>query len=388
MGGPRRRRYALVCRLLLLLALLSLASPVAPAPDPATELKQAQEREQEILRQRQKAESQLEKVYLDMRATKARLEVLDQEIYLISGRLQVLDVQLKVTGDELVRLQVSLKEAEQRYQARKGLAARRIRSIHERGRVTYLNVLFGSTGFGDFTGRLDALEVILAYDRRILGEIRDLRRDLDQKRQGVADRQAELTQMQTEAKEQKQAAEIKAAQTWELGLALDQQRADLLARITAYEKEQAQVEEQIYEIQRRMARAAGKFVPASPLKRRLVITDDFGPRIHPVYGVPSVHGGTDFACSTGDPVLAIEDGVVIYRGYDQIYGNRLVVDHGGGIASWYAHLQGFNVQVNAAVKQGQTLGTCDSTGLSTGAHLHLEIRVENDRQDPMKYLSN
>ena len=98
------------------------------------------------------------------------------------------------------------------------------------------------------------------------------------------------------------------------------------------------------------------------------------------------HGGTDFGAPRGTPILAIEDGVVIARRYDSVYGNLLIIDHGGGIASWYGHADSYLVGEGETVTQGQQVGKVGSTGYSTGPHLHLEIRVNNVKKDPMSYM--
>lgn len=116
------------------------------------------------------------------------------------------------------------------------------------------------------------------------------------------------------------------------------------------------------------------------------ISSPFGYRIHPVTGKPNLHGGVDFAASYGTGIKATRAGEIIVKTYNSSYGNYIIIDHGNGIASLYAHMSGFNVSIGQEVSQGSIIGFIGSTGSSTGPHLHFEIRVNGTRVDPMNYL--
>ena len=117
------------------------------------------------------------------------------------------------------------------------------------------------------------------------------------------------------------------------------------------------------------------------------ISSPYGNRIHPVTGLPSFHGGVDFAASYGTGIKATRSGEVIVKTYNSSYGNYIIIDHGNGIASLYAHMSGFNVSIGQEVSQGSVIGFIGSTGSSTGPHLHFEIRVNGTRVNPMNYLN-
>ena len=117
------------------------------------------------------------------------------------------------------------------------------------------------------------------------------------------------------------------------------------------------------------------------------ISSPFGNRIHPVTGVPSFHGGVDFAAPYGTGIKATRAGEIIVKTYNSSYGNYIIIDHGNGIASLYAHMSGFNASIGQEVSQGSIIGFVGSTGSSTGPHLHFEIRVNGARVNPMNYLN-
>ena len=112
----------------------------------------------------------------------------------------------------------------------------------------------------------------------------------------------------------------------------------------------------------------------------------FGNRIHPIFGVPRFHAGVDFAGNTGDPIQAAASGKVIQVKNREGYGNTVMIDHGDGWTTLYAHLSSYAVGLGTQVALGQVIGAVGSTGWSTGPHLHFEIRYEGVPQDPAKYL--
>ena len=116
------------------------------------------------------------------------------------------------------------------------------------------------------------------------------------------------------------------------------------------------------------------------------ITSWFGPRLHPILGYTRMHNGVDFNCWTGDPIRSATDGIVIMAQYYGGYGYTIIVQHANSLSTLYAHLSAFNSQVNDYVVAGQQIGQCGTTGLSTGPHLHFEVRQRGAPVNPLPYL--
>jgi murein DD-endopeptidase MepM/ murein hydrolase activator NlpD len=116
------------------------------------------------------------------------------------------------------------------------------------------------------------------------------------------------------------------------------------------------------------------------------VTSGFGYRVHPIFGTGRLHAGTDFGAPSGSPIYAAEAGVVVSAGVRGGYGNATVIDHGGGVATLYAHQSRLGVRAGERVARGQVIGYVGSTGYSTGPHLHFEVRVNGTPVDPMGYL--
>lgn len=143
-----------------------------------------------------------------------------------------------------------------------------------------------------------------------------------------------------------------------------------------------------------LLRSRGADGPAATLgSRRLVspvlaspLTSPFGPRVHPVFGTVRLHNGVDLAASAGTPVVAVDDGVVVAAGYSGGYGNRVLITHGGSLATLSAHLGEISVAEGQQVTRGQAIGTVGCTGLCTGPHLHFEVRIDGAPVDPTTWL--
>ena len=116
------------------------------------------------------------------------------------------------------------------------------------------------------------------------------------------------------------------------------------------------------------------------------VTSPFGMREHPVTGVYKLHTGTDFAAPTGEPIGAARDGVVRSAGWQSGNGNTVVIDHGDGVSTLYGHASTLLVQPGQRVSAGQAIAKVGETGLATGPHLHLEVRVDDRPVDPMRWL--
>lgn len=172
-------------------------------------------------------------------------------------------------------------------------------------------------------------------------------------------------------------------------------QAELQTRIAGWEDEVAQRAASSDEfsrlIEQTIADATG-FEPGSESARGFImptagaVGSGFGPRVHPIFGSVRQHTGVDIGASTGDPIWASKTGEVIFAGWKGGYGNTVLVAHSGGVVTLYAHMSQIHASVGDPVDQGEIIGEIGSTGFSTGPHLHFEVRINGEPNDPVLFL--
>lgn len=384
-----RSRFKSFVRWLLLptviAGMLVQAAPAAGADDLQKELQKAQEQLDMLQKEKQQTKNLLADAYWLAEQARIQLQTAESELALANSRLAVVSNQLTVAAQELVKVEVDLKVVTEKAHEQKELLSKRIRGINEAGRVSYLAVLFGSNSFGDFLSRYDMLKAIVDRDAQLFEVVKKDRQELEIKQAEAANRRSRLTDLKLEA-EQHRIAIVGIREERQVATrSLDANRQRLESQYAAYDRQEEQMRETVAEIQRRSARAAGRFVPQFPVSP-VRITDSFGGRMHPILGSWRQHNGTDFGATMGQAVWAIEDGLVIVSGWNDAYGELIVIDHGGNISSWYGHSSKRLVRVGDTVKRGQRIANAGSTGWSTGPHVHLEIHMNGKPVNPMEYV--
>lgn len=244
--------------------------------------------------------------------------------------------------------------------------------------------------------------LVAGLEREVTAQTKDLTaltREREAQRQVAA---AERDRVAVLADEQRSVRAQVAAEAERHRLTLAQLESDrasyrvLVASLEAESDQLAAELRRMHEEDRRRAEAeqragrtaARQEAPAGKLARPSngPITSRYGYREHPVFGGQRFHAGIDFGAPSGSPVRSGEAGRVVSAGWRGGYGNAIVIDHGGGLATLYAHLSSIGVSSGQQVSRGQTIGAVGSTGYSTGPHLHFEVRVDGEPRDPMPYL--
>lgn len=389
--GPMstRSRFKPFVRWLLLptiiVSMLVHAAPAARADEIQRELQKAQEQLDLLQKQKQQTKNLLADAYWLAEQARIQLQTSENELASANSRLAVATNQLTVARQELVKVEADLGVATEKARVQKELLSKRVRGINEAGRVNYLAVLFGSHSFGDFLSRYDMLKVIVNRDAQLFEVVKKDRQELEEKQAEAANRRTRLADLKLQAEQNRIAIATIREERQVATRSLDANRRRLESQYTEYDRQEEQMQENVAEIQRRLARAAGRFTPQFPVSP-VRITDSFGGRMHPILGTWRQHNGTDFAANTGQAVSAIEDGLVIVSGWNDAYGELIVIDHGGNISSWYGHSSKRLVRVGDTVKRGQIIANAGSTGWSTGPHVHLEIHMNGNPVNPMEYV--
>jgi murein DD-endopeptidase MepM/ murein hydrolase activator NlpD len=238
----------------------------------------------------------------------------------------------------------------------------------------------------------DQRDAVRRYDQ-LKSQVSDLRDSLDQERQKaraqrdiVAAQEGQLADKRQASDSVRQQAAAEAAQQNGLLDELRARKAEFLSQIVALQRQSDALAASLRARQSGQALVpSGHGVLSVPIPGA-PITSGFGPRVHPIYGDVRMHTGIDFGASSGTPIRAAADGVVVSAGPLGGYGNATVIDHGNGLATLYGHQSSIAVSPGQHVGRGQVIGYVGCTGLCTGPHLHFEVRVRGTPVDPMQYL--
>lgn len=307
------------------------------------------------------------------------------------SRLSETDRQVRFTQAEITRREAHL-------EVRRDLLSQRVRALDEHGSFDYLELIVTSTTFSQLVDRVVIMQQIVRSDQRLVDALRQQRdevRDLERRLQVEQARQVALLKQQwdeEEALEQTRRAQQDALVYYEqLEAQFERQRQELEAERARIDSLVSQLQAQYDREARALGGGSGIFgwPERGPITQGFGCTDLLGEPYDPSCPTHHFHTGIDIGRDFGTPIAAADAGVVAYVnfGWGGGYGNFVLITHGNGYSTLYAHLSSIAVSTGQEVVRGQVIGAEGSTGYSTGPHLHFEIRRNGAYQNPLSYLA-
>ncbi|MER3434827.1 MAG: peptidase M23 [Leptolyngbya sp. ERB_1_1] len=353
------------------------------------EVNQLKQQQQQIDQQRSQVQKEREKLQRQEQSAQKDLTGIHRNIQVTTSQIQVTEAQLSNANRILKKLEADLSSAEKSYQQRQSAAVSRLRFLQRQQASSGWAVLLQSENLNDFLDRRFRLKQIYKNDRKTLTELQTEAEKVDRQRQQIEQQKNNIALISQQLMAQKSQFEQQAESQKEVVDRLRTNRRALEAAEAQLEKDSKSIGELI---QKRIAeeRAKNGIVILGTgqfnLPSDAPITSGFGYRMHPILGYQRFHAGIDFGADYGSPILAADRGVVIFAGWYGGYGNAVILDHGNGITTMYAHAQELYVSEGQIVERGKAIAATGSTGLSTGPHLHFEVRKDGEPVDPMGYL--
>ena len=381
----------------LLCGSIMMATPYwyqAQDEDLTNQLSNIQQQMTNEANKKSEAEKTIGTVYEQLHAIQIELDTATAELKQVQADRIQLD-------KDITKTEAELKAAQARLQSREKVFYKRVRDIYINGRLSYLDVVVGSKDFSDFANRMEMLKRILQSDMDLINTIKTEREEIASKKAKLEEDRAKVLELEKVAQEKQNLINQKKA---ERQAVLERAMSDRDTAERAYNELMASSASITAMLQQRAAeRAAAAAAAASQggggggatwvqgtgqLAAPVVapITSDFGWRIHPIYGTRRLHAGTDFGVDEGTPVHAADGGVVVEAGWVSGYGYTVIIDHGNGMSTLYAHNSDVAVSPGQTVSKGQVVSYSGNTGGSTGPHLHFEVRINGEPTDPMGYL--
>lgn len=351
-----------------------------------------QDQKNEIDNKLNESNIRLEYVQSEISASLQKVQELNDSIAEYEKKYTDIQNQINSLEQEIANTDTELVTIEAEYERKDKLLKKRVVAMYEDGDASYLDVLLSSRSLIEFLSNYYMLEQIIELDNNMLDELEKQKNTIEKKKAEQEQKKVDLRvakakegQMQILMQNQKMLQENYAAK-------LTEEEKELHDKIEAYKAEQAEIERLIQEAIQWSGNLAIQYkggVMIWPVGiEGTYITSSYGNRLHPVQGVNRYHDGIDIGnAGFGAPVVAAADGFVTYAGVMGGYGNCVMINHGDGIITLYGHGQEIKTTLGASVKQGDVIMAVGSTGVSTGPHLHFEVRKYGVPVDPIPYLS-
>ncbi|MGI6345001.1 MAG: murein hydrolase activator EnvC family protein [Bacillota bacterium] len=324
--------------------------------------------------------SQYNSVTSELRSLDKAIEESEQQLAYLEQRLQTTEAEIRLTEEDLA-------EAEARLAQRQEALKLRVRALYERGPMSYLEVLIGASSFRDLINRINLLGQVVEHDAVVVDSIKQDKADIELRKEALEAQKAKLSDLHRQTDQQRSSVASRMANRVEL-------QKKLLTDRQAYEAAMAELEATERELERLIREAQGNNPGGAtgtgtyvwPAPGYTKINSYFGWRNDPITGQRKHHAGIDIGSPLGAKIVAVDDGTVLFSGWMGSYGQVVIIDHGKGISTVYAHLNRLSVSTNQTVLKGQKIGEAGSTGYSTGPHLHFEFRKNGAKVNPLDYV--
>ena len=369
-----------------------------------------QNKQNEAIKNSQETQQQIDNVG-------TQIDEVLQEVADLNASIMEYEAQIQQLEEQLNKLNESIEQKEKELVEKKQLLENRLVAMYMKKETTFLDVLI-SGNLMNFISNQDMIKQITDYDNELIAEVESLKASLEEEKEQVEKVKQEKEIKNQELQELKAEKELKAANLTDEQKELETKLSEYKAQAEQYavlERQAIAKEEAARKAAQEAAAAAeaakknnnnntasnatsattntasaastytgGKLGWPCPASSR--ITSPYGYRI--LFGVRDFHTGIDIGASTGTNIVAAESGTVILAsyGWNGGYGNYIIINHGNGITTRYAHASQLYVSPGQTVSKGQVIAAVGTTGNSTGPHLHFEVRINGSHTNPLNYL--
>ena len=409
-------------KIIVYVTMLSLISSSFPVHATTSETISSNNQKIESLRQEkedledEKSNINAEVVELikQMESKQEEIDAVQEKIDTLQNEINKLQESINKTTEEITITEKKIEETEELYQQKEKEQKYQEDVLSNRLKRNYMNntysellgVILDSDSLSEILFKAKYIRDIVNNDKEIIANLKDskielakVKYDLDSDKESLASHKASLEYQKESIKEKQEIVLNEKAILDDEMNDLNKLESEKQTKIQSIIKSQNYIQSQIEDLtvenktlssilQQTSSSASGAPNATNSFINPTTgtYTSKYGPRIHPITKKQSFHTGQDIAKSYGTKIVAADGGRVVRASYNGAYGNSIVIDHGNGYSTMYAHLQSFNVSAGDIVTQGQKIGEMGSTGWSTGPHLHYEVWYQGKHTDPMNYL--
>ncbi|HHT78840.1 MAG TPA: peptidoglycan DD-metalloendopeptidase family protein [Actinobacteria bacterium] len=385
-----RNKYSLKFIILLIISILIFQPGLVPASihadsagdslkDIGMQKEETKKKVEDARNEEENYIKQVNEVEDNMLAVLDDLEELNKKLDESKNNISDMTIDIAMQKEELKKIEAEILEKTE-------ILNKRVTEIYKKGNSSSIDVIFKSVGFIDFFTRLKMVSAIAQKDIEIINEIKD-------KKQELIESQKNIIKMHEEELKQKKELESLIEESQKKKNELEKiynQKKELLTIATANKEALLTLERQLEQKQVEITKVLQQYNYGSSPTGKLMwpvygkLSSGFGNR-RSYSGSVRFHAGIDIWAPSGSNIFAAESGQVLKAEYHGGYGYCILIYHGGDFATFYAHLSGFAVSVGQTVQKGQIIGYVGTTGYTTGPHLHFEVRVKGNVQNPLNY---
>ncbi len=383
-----------ICIILLICFCVALVLPnyaVYAEAASAASVKKLEDELADLDKRKKEAEKEYESLKNQSKDQTAIKESLDREIDILENKISKTNDIISSLSSQIGTKETQANKIQDQIYEKYDVFKLRIRASYEEGPVSTLGVFLEADSFSDMLTRMDIIQNLLEYDNRFIKSLRDDRNEiLLVKAEIEADKASQVT-YRNNLKASEAELDEKLDQSEKLIKELNTSANKTKEEIKEIEAAEDKIENEIEKQLKELSKKGGDYVGGEftwPIPGYTKISCPYGMRVHPITGVYKLHTGTDIGAPRGTAIVAMNSGTVVTSKFNSAYGNYIIIDHGGGRATLYAHMMSLSpFGVGDKVQKGQKIGGVGSTGYSTGNHLHFEVRINGSTVNPMNYFS-
>ena len=355
----------------------------------AEETTDLQTRQQELQNQINDTNEELEGVQSELSENLEQVQKLDEKISTSQAQLDELNTKIAKLQTSIDEVEAKLKVAEEKYNRQQKILDERLIAIYESSDTKYLDVILSSRNISDFLSNYFLITELATYDTELLEDMKAQKNEIELEKKKLDNNRQQITTIkENQTKTAKILENTKIVRENYISKLSDKEK-ELQSKIDEYNSQYAEVNAEILALV--MEGIDTQYIGgelAWPVPGYTRISSKYGMRYHPILHINKLHTGVDISAPLGSNFIAANDGIVTKAGPNTAYGNMVIIDHGGGISTLYAHGSEILVQVGQTVKRGESVLKVGSTGYSTGPHAHFEVRINGVVTDPLPYITN
>lgn len=380
----------------------ALAAPIHVKANP--EVNKLQEEKRHITEEKKVQKGKLDEIKNKIAAKETEVNSAQAKVNEYENKIDTLHNEISETDSEINQVKNSIEEntkeiasAEKEKQLKQDILGERLRNVYKSNLSNkFLYIVLESQSISELLSNITNIQLLVKTDNELIAEVEALQSKLESRQAQLENSKKTLNQKKNELVSKEESLNVVKAEheetlnTYKSQLdELESLESDKNAELRELANREDEIEKEIQSYFSTSSTDGSSNNVSSGFIRPIdssTITSSYGPRVHPVTGQYKVHTGVDFAAPAGAPFYASKDGIVTTAEYHPAYGNMVIIDHGGGYSTLYAHASSLNVSAGQRVKQGQVVSLVGSTGYSTGPHAHFEIRINGQHVNPMNYI--